>query len=178
MLSYDQTFKILLLSDPEVDKSCLFPGYLTDIPQPDDQKTIGIEIISKTLVIQKKRYKLQFWDLDREKRFRFLLPTYCLGANAAILFYDVTRSQALDNIGELTNIVRQKSGDIPVMLVGLIPDEKSERHVSTEEGMEIAVSRNLNGFIECNVRTGDNVEKFFEDLTRLILARAGLLKVA
>ena len=168
MSSYDATFKILLLNEPEVDKSSLFPRYETSF-QPDDQKTIRVEILAKTLVIEKKRYKLQFWDFMGGDRFRFLLPTYCLGANAAIIAYDVSRSQTLDNIGEWVNIVRQKSRDIPIMLVGIIPDDKSERQVSAEEGMEIAASRNLNGFIECGVRQRENVKKVFEALTRLIL---------
>ena len=43
MSSYDKTFKILFLSDPEVDKSVMFSGYLTYSPQPDDHNTIGIE---------------------------------------------------------------------------------------------------------------------------------------
>ncbi len=55
------------------------------------------------------------------------------------------------------------------MLVGLLPDEKSEREVSTEEGKEIATSKNLNGFMECNVRTGENIKKLFENLTSLVL---------
>ena len=38
-----------------------------------------------------------------------------------------------------------------------------------KEAIEIAKSRNLNGFIECNPKTGENVEKAFEALTRLIL---------
>jgi len=165
---YDYTFKILLLSEPEVDKSVMFPGYLTDIPRPDDRTTIGLEFIVKTLVIDKKNYKLQFWDWIGEERFRFLLPQYCKGANAAVLLYDATRSQTLNNIGEWINIIHQTSGDIPIMLVGIIPDEKSERQVSVEEGKKIAKSRNLNGFIECSDRPGENLEEFFETLARLI----------
>ena len=166
---YDATFKILLLSDPEVDISGLFTGHLTEFSLPADE-TIGVEFKAKNLVIDKKKYKLQFWDLGRDERFRFLLPTYCLGANAAVLLYDVSRSQTLDNIEELINIVRQKSGDVPIMLIGIIPNEKYERQVSAEEGIKIAKSRNLNGFMEYSVSTGEKVEKAFEALTRLILA--------
>jgi hypothetical protein len=43
MSSYDKTIKILFLSDPEVDKSVMFSGFLTYSPQPDDHNTIGIE---------------------------------------------------------------------------------------------------------------------------------------
>ncbi|GAG46095.1 unnamed protein product, partial [marine sediment metagenome] len=105
------------------------------------------------------------------ERFRFLLPTYCLGTNAVVLLYDITRFQTLDNIGEWVNIIRDKSGDIPIMLVGILPDDEYIREVSTEEGLKIAKSRNLNGYIECDLKTGKNIEKVFEDLTRMILAQ-------
>ena len=84
--------------------------------------------------------------------------------------FDVTRSQTLDNIGEWVNIVHHKSGDIPIMLVGIMPNEKKKRQVSAEEGVKIADSRNLSGYFECNIQTGKNIEETFEALTRLILA--------
>ena len=163
-------FKILLLGEPEVDKSALIWRNLSNIPQADERLTIGIEFTTKTLVIDDKRYKLQLWELAGEKRFRWLLPQYCPGANAALFLYDVTRSQTLDNIGDWVNMVRQKSGDIPIQLVGILPDEMRERQVSAEEGKKIANSRNLSGYFECNPKIDENVEKVFEGITRLILA--------
>jgi len=170
MVSYESTLKILLLGDPEVDKSAIIRMYGYQSRTPNERLTIGVDFFVKTLVIDDKRYKLQLWDIGGAERFRFLLPTYCFGANAVVFLYDVSRFQTLDNIGEWVDIVRDKSGDIPIMLVGILPDDEYIREVSTEEGVKIAKSRNLNGFIECNLKTGKNIEKVFEDLTRLILA--------
>jgi small GTP-binding protein len=107
-----------------------------------------------------------------EERFRFLLPTYCLGANAAFLLYDVTRSQTLDNISEWTNIVHQKSGNIPIMLVGAKIDlESSQREIPREHGIEVAEKNNMASFGEISSKTGQNVNKTFEVLTELVLEK-------
>jgi len=75
MSSYENSFKILLLSEPEVDKSLVY----SNIRQRDDRLTIGVDFTVKIQAIDDKRYKLQLWDLAGGDRFRFLLPTYCLG---------------------------------------------------------------------------------------------------
>lgn len=54
MVSYDATFKILMLSDPEVDKSSII---WRDIRLPDEQLTVGVEFVLKIMVIDDKRYK-------------------------------------------------------------------------------------------------------------------------
>ena len=106
--------------------------------------TIGVDFHVKTIDLHGKKIKLQIWDVGGEERFRFLLPTYCLGANAAFLLYDVTRYPTLDNIGEWTNIVNQKSGDIPIMLVGSKIDiEDDQREVPREYGIQVAEKNNL-----------------------------------
>jgi len=115
---------------------------------------------------------LQIWDVGGEERFRFLLPTYCLGANAAFLLYDVTRTQTLDNISEWTNIVHQKGGLIPIMLVGSKIDLMDKpREVSREYGIQIAEKNKMASFGEISNKTGQNVNKTFEVLTELTLEK-------
>lgn len=98
------------------------------------------------------------------------MPTYCLGANAVLLLYDVTKPQTLSNIGEWIKIVRQKSGEIPIFLIGIIPNENPKRQVSAEEGAKIAKEKKLNNFIEINAITGENVGEAYETITRLMVA--------
>ena len=134
--------------------------------------TIGVDFHVKTIELQGKKVKLQLWDVGGEERFRFLLPTYCLGANAAFLLYDVTRTQTLDNISEWTNIVHQKGGLIPIMLVGSKIDiMDTPREVSREYGIQIAEKHNMASFGEISNKTGQNVNKTFEVLTELTLER-------
>ena len=112
MPNYDYTFKILLLGDASVGKTSFTKRYCYNIFNPSERLTIGVDFHVKTIELNNKTIKLQIWDVGGEERFRFLLPTYCLGANAAFLLYDTTRPATLDNIPEWTSIVRQKGGKI------------------------------------------------------------------
>ena len=137
--------------------------------------TIGVDFHVKLIELQNKKIKLQIWDVGGEERFRFLLPTYCLGANAAFLLYDITRPQTLDNISEWVNIVRQKGGDIPIMLVGSKIDlGEEQREITREFGIQIAEKQKMASFGEISSKTGQNVTKTFEVLTELTLEKTEL----
>jgi len=47
----------------------------------------------------------------------------------------------------------------------------NEREVPAEEAIRIANSRGLDGFIECDIGTGENIETAFKGLTSLMLER-------
>ena len=147
--SYDYTFKILLLGDASVGKTSFTKRYCYNIFNPSERLTIGVDFHVKTIELNDKRIKLQLWDVGGEERFRFLLPTYCLGANAAFLLYDITRPSTLDNISEWITIVKQKGGPIPIMLVGSKLDlEKSQRQVQRDYGIQIAEINDMASFVE------------------------------
>ncbi|NHJ23731.1 MAG: GTP-binding protein [Candidatus Lokiarchaeota archaeon] len=172
MSSYDYTFKILLLGDASVGKTSFTKRYCYNIFNPSERLTIGVDFHVKTIDLNDKKVKLQIWDVGGEERFRFLLPTYCLGANAAFLLYDITRPQTLDNIAEWTNIVRQKGGPIPIMLVGSKLDlTDTQRQITREYGIQVAEKNELASFAEISSKTGQNVNKTFEVLTELTLKR-------
>jgi len=163
---------VLLLGDESAEKTAFTKRYCYNLFNPSERLTIGVDFHVKTIRIKDKLVKLQLWDVGGEERFRFLLPTYCLGANAAFLLYDVTRSQTLDNIEEWTNIVRQKGGDIPIMLVGSKIDiEDEQREVPREHGIEVAKKNKMASFGEISSKTGQNVDKTFEVLTELTLEK-------
>ena len=175
MSAYDYTYKILLLGDASVGKTSFTKRYCYNIFNPSERLTIGVDFHVKLIELQNKKIKLQIWDVGGEERFRFLLPTYCLGANAAFLLYDITRPQTLDNISEWVNIVRQKGGEIPIMLVGSKIDlGEEQREITREFGIQIAEKHKMNSFGEISSKTGQNVTKTFEVLTELTLEKTEL----
>ncbi len=172
MASYDYTFKILLLGDASVGKTSFTKRYCYNIFNPSERLTIGVDFHVKTIELNDKRIKLQLWDVGGEERFRFLLPTYCLGANAAFLLYDITRPSTLDNISEWITIVKQKGGPIPIMLVGSKLDlEKSQRQVQRDYGIQIAEKNDMASFVEISAKENANVDGAFKVLTELTLDR-------
>ncbi len=172
MANYDYTFKILLLGDASVGKTSFTKRYCYNIFNPSERLTIGVDFHVKTVEMNNRRIKLQLWDIGGEQRFRFLLPTYCLGANAAFLLYDITRPNTLDNISEWMTIVRQKGGPIPIMLVGSKLDlDQTQRKVQRDYGIQIAEKNEMASFVEISAKDNVNVDNAFKVLTDLTLER-------
>lgn len=169
---YDYTFKILLLGDASVGKTSFTKRYCYNIFNPSERLTIGVDFHVKTIDLKGKKVKLQIWDIGGEERFRFLLPTYVLGANAAFLLYDLTRPATLDNIPEWTSIVRQKGGPIPITLIGAKLDlADAQRKVTREHGIQVAEKNTLDSFVEISAKDNTNVTKAFEVITELTIGR-------
>ena len=165
MPNYDFTFKILLLGDASVGKTSFTKRYCYNIFNPSERLTIGVDFHVKTIELNGKKIKLQIWDVGGEERFRFLLPTYCLGANAAFILYDLTRTATLDNIPEWASIVKQKGGSIPIMLVGAKLDlQETQREIQRELGIQIAEKNNMDSFVEISSKENVNVDKAFHYL--------------
>ncbi len=132
--------------------------------------TIGADFYVKDLEIDGKKAELRIWDCGGEQRFKVLLPSFVKGADGALFIYDIANYASINNIDDWLSIIRKEDrAEIPILLVGIMSNEKNKRRVSVEDGKEIAKSKNLNGFIECNLKTGENVDKAFKDLSRLVI---------
>jgi len=169
------TFKIVIFGDSEVAKADLTKKFLHDLFVSDSRMTIGVEFKTKRVVVGDNEVLLEIWDFGGEERFRFLLPTYVRGAKGGLFMYDITNYASIAHIDDWLSIIRKeiKKGDkFPIIAVGIRSGLGKNRQVSAEEGMKIAKSRGLDGYIECSVETGENVEEVFEELTRLMINRA------
>ena len=172
MPSYDFTFKIILLGDNNAGKEYITENYCYNLFNPSERLTIGVDFYAKTIELHDRRVKMQIWDVGRENRFRFLMPTYCLGANGAMLLYDITNSNSLDHLAEYINIIRQKAGAIPIMLIGSkLHLKNKKREVSREQGILIAENYQLSAFTEISSQIGQNVNQTFQILAEIMLER-------
>ncbi len=169
MPTYDFTFKILLLGDNSVGKQSLTRRYCYNIFNPSERLTIGVDFHVKTIELYGRTIKMQIWHFGNEERFRFLFPSYCVGANGAFLLYDITRPSSLDNIPEWVSILRQKAGAIPIILIGSKLDLEEQRVISTEQGKLTAENFNLSAFAEVSAKTGQNIDRVFQNMVEMIL---------
>lgn len=173
---YDATLRIIIFGDFFEERQALFDKFLTNLFVSDKTMTIGIDFKVKSLTVDGLKVKLQVDDFGGEERFKCLLSTYMRAARGGLFVYNVTNYSSLAHIDDWLSIIRKdiKTEDmVPIVVVGIVPDEMCERQVSAEEAIKIAKSRNLNGYVECNLITGKNVEKAFEGIARLILAGTG-----
>ncbi len=170
-MGYDYTWKIIILGEKEARKTSLVNYFNSEIIHEDLNMTIGVDLYSKTINYNGKIVKLQMFVFGGEKRFRFLLPQYCKGANGALFLYNITNPSSLDHLHDWVLIIREHAGDIPIILVGTEAHLEEQRAITREQGMNEVSIHNLSGFIEVSSKTGQNVERLFETMTEILINR-------
>ncbi len=175
----DYTFKILMLGSASTGKTSLSDRYISGVFDPNIRMTVGVEFYVKNVDIldkdgESKRVKLQIWDLGGESRFRFLLPTYCLGSSGALFLFDLTRSETLLTLDSWITIVKERNAGIPIILVGNKVDLKKYRKIPEEHGIQTTKHNNMVEYIEVSALNGTNVEEVFKKITKYMMNRVDL----
>jgi small GTP-binding protein len=165
----DNVFKIMVAGEGGVGKTTLLLKYVSGTFNENTSMTIGIQFHLKKIKFNDNDYSLQLWDLGGQDRFRFILPSYTIGAKGALLLYDMTRMTSLDTLEEWANICRTYNKTIPILLCGTKADLEAHRSVRADYAESFLQGLNLFGHIEMSAKTGQNVEKAFELIVKKIL---------
>lgn len=169
-MSDDTVYKVLLLGDSTVGKTCFLLRYCDKTFQEAHLSTIGLDYRLKTMTLQNgKNIKLQIWDTAGQDRFRAITKNYYKGANGIILIYDITNLQSYENVKNwIAQIREQANPNVVIYLAGNKIDVVEElRMVKTEDGQKIADEFNL-PFYETSAKSGINVNKIFDDLVEKV----------
>lgn len=170
--SFVHMFKIMIFDNHVMGLSELLQKESGQSFKSQSRLSIGLDFFVKNIFIGERKYKLQIWQTNGERRFRSLYSAYCIGANGAIIIYNMAKSYALDMIPDWTSVIRQNAGTIPIMLIGTNEDlENGQYHTSIKNGIDIAEDHKLSTFTEIGSNGNLNLDKMFEDVTKLILAR-------
>ncbi len=152
-------------------KTALAERFLTGLFREDTRITIGVEFHTKDVVTTGKKVKLQIWDFGGEERFRFLLPSYCRGANGGIFLFDVTNPNTLYHVDAWMEVLHGATPHIPILMVGTKADLAEKRTVDATEAMNVAKDHKFAGYAEVSAKSGTNVESTFETITTLMIIR-------
>jgi len=129
---HDYFFKILLIGDSGVGKSCLLLRFADDSWTDTHISTIGVDFKIKTLNIDGKTIKLQIWDTAGQERFRTITSSYYRGAQGIILVYDCTDQESFANVKQwMGEIDRYACENVNKLLVGNKTDLVNEKVVDT-----------------------------------------------
>ena len=160
----EHAYKILLLGDSSVGKTCFLKRYTDDTFQDAYLSTIGFDFKFKTVTLKSgKQVRVQLWDTAGQERFRTIAKSYYKGAHGIILMYDVTHQKSFDSMKKwLIQIKEEASSKVCIILVANKIDSE-ERVISKEDGQALAKSYNLNIF-ESSAKENINVSEAFQDV--------------
>ncbi|KAI3386270.1 hypothetical protein SNEBB_007612 [Seison nebaliae] len=168
---YDFLFKLLLIGDSGVGKTCILFRFSEDAFNSTFISTIGIDFKIRTIELDGKKIKLQIWDTAGQERFKTITTAYYRGAMGIMLVYDITNDKSFDNIRNwVRNIDDHASPDVVRMLIGNKCDQDTNRVIEYERGKELADTYNIT-FFETSAKTNLHISEAFESLTKLIKNR-------
>jgi len=158
---YDYLFKLVLIGDSGVGKSCLLLRFADDAFTESYISTIGVDFRFRTVKIDQKTVKLQIWDTAGQERFRTITSAYYRGADGIIMVYDVTKQDSFDHVNDwLREVNRYATEETCKLLVGNKCDKVKEKKISFDDAKAFADSLNI-PLLETSAKNADNVEKAF-----------------
>ena len=153
-------YKILLLGDATVGKTCFLLRYTDDTFLDLHMATIGLDYRLKTMILENhKIVKVQLWDTAGQDKFRAITRNYYKGARGIILIYDVTNIKSYENIKKWINEIKEEiSEKVSIVLIANKIDNEPERKISREQGEKLAKDNDVT-FFETSAKTGEGVNE-------------------
>ncbi|TNN50350.1 Ras-related protein Rab-19 [Liparis tanakae] len=173
--TFDFLFKIILIGDSNVGKTCLVQNFKSGIFSERQQNTIGVDFTVRTVDIEGRRVKMQVWDTAGQERFRTITQSYYRSAHGAIIAYDITRRPTFDSVENwIKEVETHGASNVALVLIGNKTDLEPERQVLFEEACDLAKDKEILAALETSAKESQNVEEAFVLMARELLSRNGL----
>ena len=166
---YDLSFKIIVIGDSGVGKTCLSNKATKNVFEDSYNATVGFEFFSFNLKLNDKIIKLQIWDTCGQELYRSLITNFYRNSSLAIMVYSINNKDSFDNIDIWLKELRMHSNpDAKVFLIGNKIDLENERIVNREQGEQYANQNHFNLFLESSAKTGFNAQKIFIEAAKIL----------
>ncbi|XP_014639786.1 PREDICTED: ras-related protein Rab-15 isoform X2 [Ceratotherium simum simum] len=136
---YDVLFRLLLIGDSGVGKTCLLCRFTDNEFHSSHISTIGVDFKMKTIEVDGIKVRIQIWDTAGQERYQTITKQYYRRAQGIFLVYDISSERSYQHIMKWVSDV----------------DE-----LAKEYGMD---------FYETSACTNLNIKESFTRLTELVL---------
>jgi Ras-related protein Rab-5C len=161
-------FKLVLLGDTAVGKSCLVVRFVRDEFFEFQEPTIGAAFLTQTVTLDDATVKFEIWDTAGQERYRSLAPMYYRGAAAAIVVYDITNKESFNGAKSwVKELQRRGDPNVVIALAGNKADLQDKRKVEIEEATMYAEENNIL-HMETSAREATNVRHLFQEIARML----------
>ena len=165
---YDLNFKIIVIGNVGVGKSCLSLKATKGIFTEEYTSTVGFEFYCFNVKIDGKVVKLQIWDTCGQEAYRSLIKNFYRNASLAIIVYSVEDLKSFNDINVWLKQV--KSYGIPSCKIFLIGNkiDTDNREVTLEMGLKCKNDFFFDCFMETSAKEGINTKELFVNCATIL----------
>jgi small GTP-binding protein len=167
--SFDLSFKIIIVGDSGVGKSCLSikasRNYFEDFYSP----TVGFEFLTFNVKVEDQNIKLQIWDTCGQEVYRSLISSFYRNASLAMIVYSIDSKDSFLHLDAwLKDVKLLSSPDVKVFLIGNKADLEYNREVSKDEAKKYANEHGFNYYNETFAKSGFNAKEVFIQAAKVL----------
>ena len=169
-------FKILLIGDLGVGKSCVILRYIEGDFPGNIMSSIGVDFKLKQIELDDRLIKMQIWDTAGHEKFRTITTSYYNSAHAIIILYDITEKASFDHIKNwMIEIDKFGKQGVLKVIAGNKTDLEDNRTVNKEDAEHLAEKYGVKLW-EISAKNNTNIEEMFLDTIKTLLEKN--LKIA
>ena len=173
----DLTYKIIIIGDSGVGKSCLTIQAIQNKFIELYRATVGFEFMIFNIRINKLLIKLQIWDTCGQEVYKSLITNLYRNSSLAIIVYSVCNKNSFQHVESWIKELKTNSEkNIKIILVGNKTDLNNERKISFEEGENMKNRHNIDYFIETSAKTGKNAKNVLIESAKILYKEYTKLK--
>ena len=158
---YDMNFKIIVIGNIGVGKSCLSLKATKGIFIEEYTSTVGFEFYCFNVKINNKIVKLQIWDTCGQEAYRSLIMNFYRNSSLAIVVYSVEDKNSFNDVNIwLKQVKTYGTSSCKIFLIGNKIDSEY-REVSYEQGLKCKNDFFFDCFMETSAKEGINTRELF-----------------
>ena len=159
---YDSSFKIIVVGDSGVGKSCLTLRATKNHFEESYSPTVGFEFFTFNIRVKDKNIKLQIWDTCGQEAYRSLITSFYRNSSLAIIVYSIDNLMSYNNIENWLNEIKlQANPQIKTFLIGNKADLDDQRQIQKADAEQFSTAHRFDYFIETSAKDGLNAQEVF-----------------
>lgn len=167
--SFDLSFKIIVIGDSGVGKSCLTMKASKNYFENYYSPTVGFEFFTFNVKIKDTKIRLQIWDTCGQEVYRSLISGFYRNSSLAIMVYSIDNETSFNSLETWLNELKvQANPNVKILLIGNKVDLDDKRTISYEMGEKFCKDNGLNKFLEASAKTGFNAQKVFVEAAKTL----------
>lgn len=164
-MNVSRTFlPMILLGDSQVGKTALSTKTVNNEFSEKMLSTIGKELFEKKVTVEGHSIKIKIHDTAGQERYKSIAVSSVRNALGIMLVYAINQRESFLALEGWLDQINNADKEKPLVILGNKCDlPENLRTVTYEEGKQFAEKYGYH-FYECSAKSGDNVEKAFDDI--------------